>query len=158
MTREEYLTAAEIAFERLMSPTLGLYPAQMEAPMAAAKWSFKELAAHLIFWDGLVIRALETVNQGDVFDWSEYGDFEARNAAAVERQRSSPLKRVLSELRITHSTVMEALRRVPDEKLGEQGEIPMWLLDYVVDHYEHHRPQVEEWAASEKAKSQKAKN
>jgi uncharacterized damage-inducible protein DinB len=145
MTREEFITAAEIAFERLMSPTLGLRPAQMEQPMAERKWSFKDLAVHLTFRDGLVIRALEAIHQGGEFDWTPYSDHETLNAQAAERSRLLPLKRALSELRITHSTVIEAVRRVPEEKLCQEGEVPVWLLSHVVEHYDHHRPQVEEW-------------
>jgi hypothetical protein len=157
MTREEYVTASEIAFARLMRPTLGLPPAQMEEPMAEGKWSFKDLAAHLILWDGLVIRALEKINQGETFDWAPYADYDAQNAEAVARLHASPLKRVLSELRVTHSTVIEAVRRVPDEKLCENGEIPEWLLSNVPEHYEHHVPQVEEWVGRIEAESRQQK-
>lgn len=157
MTREEYLTATEIAFERLMSPTMGLHPAQMEQPMTTNGWSFKDLTAHLAFWNGIVIRALEAANQGDAFDWSPYADTDALNAAAVEKMRLFPLKRVLSELRISHSTVMEAVRRVPDERLYENGQVPAWLFSYVLDHYDHHRPRVEEWAQGEKIRNEKLK-
>jgi len=150
MTREEYITATEIAFERLMHPTLGIPPAQLELPMSDGKWSFKELAAHLVLWDGLTIRALEKINQGESFDWAAYQDYDAQNAQAVARLRAVPLKRVMSELRITHSTVIEAVRRVPDEKLYEDGELPEWLLSNVLEHYEHHRPAVEEWAGRTK--------
>jgi hypothetical protein len=153
MTREEYITSTEIAFERLMTPTKGIWPEQMEQPMAEGKWSFKDLAAHLVLWDGLVVRALEQMNQGESFDWTPYRDVDASNAAAVEKLRVTPLKRVLSELRITHSTVIEAVRRVPDEKLYRNGELPEWLLSTVPEHYEHHRGQVEEWA--EKIKAEK---
>lgn len=151
MTREEYVTATEIAFERLMRPTLGIHPAQMEQPMSDGKWSFKDLAAHLVFWDGLAIRALEKTNQGESFDWSPYDDYDTRNSEAVARLRGSPLKRVLSELRVTHSTLIEVVRRLPEEKLCENGEVPEWLLSNVLEHYEHHIPQVEEWAERTKS-------
>jgi len=144
MTREEFITAGEIAFERLMSPTLGLSAAQMEQPMSEGRLSFKELAAHLTYWDGVVIRALEAVMQGEGFDWTPYSDHDSQNAAIAERTRAIPLKRVLSELRITHSAIIEAVRRIPEEKLCANGEVPDWLLSLTVLHYEQHRPEVEE--------------
>ncbi len=146
MTREEFIVAAEIAFERLMTPTRGLPPHLMEEPMADGKWSFKDLAAHLIYWDGLAVRALEEAYYGRAFDWSDYRDFDALNAQAVERLRGQNLKRVLAELRLTHSTMTEAVRRVADEDLLVHNEIPLWLIETVPDHYEHHTPQVVEWA------------
>jgi hypothetical protein len=149
MTREEYITATEIAFERLMSPTRGILPEKMEQPMAEGKWSFKDLAAHLILWDGLTVQALESLNQGKSFEWTPYEDFDAQNSEAVARLRGSTLKRVLNELRITHSTLIEAVRRVPEEKLYVSGDLPEWLVSNVLEHYEHHRAGVEEWAERE---------
>jgi hypothetical protein len=151
VTREEFLTAAEIAFERLLTPTRGLRPALLEEPMRPGGWSLKDLAAHLAAWNSLCIRALEEINQGRSFDWTPYNDFDAHNRAAVERRHAQPLKHVLSELRITHSTLMEAVRRVPDDRLYDHGAIPVWLGEIVLDHYAHHTPSVEAWAARLKA-------
>lgn len=146
MTCEELIVAAEIAFERLMTPTRGLPPALMEEPMSAGKWSFKDLAAHLVFWDEIALRALEELNYGRVFDWSPYADEDEQNTRAVERRRPQSVKRVLSELRLTHSTLTGAIRLIPDEKLLTNGDVPSWLITAVPEHYEHHIPQVEEWA------------
>jgi len=41
--------------------------------------------------------------------------------------------------------VMEAMRRVPDERLLEGGKIPRWLIENVLDHYRHHAAQVNAW-------------
>jgi hypothetical protein len=146
MTREEFIVAAEIAFERLMTPTRGLAPELMEQPMADGTWSFKDLAAHLIFWDGLVVRALEESMYGRTFDWGPYARHDEWNAQAVERLRPQTVKRVLTELRLTHSTAMDAVRRVPDERLLKAGEMPHFLTWIMVGHVEHHVPQVEAWA------------
>jgi uncharacterized damage-inducible protein DinB len=157
MTREEFLTAFEIAFERLLAPTRGLHPEVMEQPLAPGKWSLKELAAHLAFWDALALRALEALFHGDSFDWASYADENRWNAEAVERVRMQPLKRVLYELRVTHSALSEAVRRVPEDKLLENGEIPRWLIQHVLEHYEHHISQVTAWAEGIKSESKDAK-
>lgn len=146
MTREEFIVAAEIAFERLMTPTRGIPFPLMEEPMAEGQWSFKDLAAHFIFWNGLVVRALEALNYGRPFDWSAYANEDELNARSVERARPQSLRRVLGELRLTHSTVTEVLRLIPDDKLLADGSVAGWLIDYVPAHYEHHTPQVAEWA------------
>jgi hypothetical protein len=146
MTREELIVAAEIAFERLMTPTRGLPPALMEEPMAEGKWSFKDLAAHFVFWDGLTLRALEELNYGRAFDWSPYANEDERNAQAVERLRPQNVKRVLTELRLTHSTMTEAIRLVAADKLLKDDSVPNWLIENAVRHYEHHIPKVEQWA------------
>ena len=146
MTREEFMVAAEISFERLMTPTRGLPLELMEQPMTEGKWSFKDMAAHLIYWDELVVRALEEAYYGRVFDWKPYTDFDTLNAQAVERLRPQSVKRVLTALRLTHSTAMDAVRLVPEENLLQEGNIPRFLTWIMVGHVEHHIPQVEAWA------------
>jgi uncharacterized damage-inducible protein DinB len=153
MTRQEFITAAEIAFEKLMTPTRGIPPTRMEEPMKAGGWSLMDLAAHFIYWNTLVIRAMEQLNQGLPADREGFDSPDEPNSHAVERQRSAPLKRVMTELRLTHSTITEAVRRVPDEQLLVDGEIPDWLLEHVVEHYARHTPQVEAWAESIKVES-----
>ena len=146
MTREELIVAAEIAFERLMTPTRGLPPELMEESMAEGEWSFKDLAAQLVFWDGLVLRALEDLNYGRQFDWSPYRIENGWNAQAVERLQPQNVKRVLTEMRLTHSTLTEALRRIPDENLLMDDQLPPWLIENLAGRYERYIPQVENWA------------
>jgi hypothetical protein len=154
MTREEFLTAAEIAFERLMSPSRGLKPEQMEQPMGDGQWSLKELAAHLIFWNGLIVTALEARFHGELFDWSAYQDFDRLNAEAVGRMQGESLKRVLYELRVTHSAALEIVRRLTADKLLEDDQVPEWLCEIMLQHYEHHIPGVEAWAKRLKSAAQ----
>ncbi len=147
MTREELIVAAEIAFERLMTPTRGLPVELMEEPLEEGKWSFKDLAAHIIFWDEMVVRALEETNYGRTFDWRPYvGHFDEWNSKAAGQKRTLSVKRVMGELRLTHTTVMEALRRVPEEKLLKNGNVPHFLTEILIEHVQHHTPQVERWA------------
>ena len=147
MTREELIVATEITFEKLMTPTRGLPIELLEEPMAEGKWSFRDLVAHLIFWDGLLVRALEEMNYGRNFDWSPYvGHFDEWNAKATAKLRTHSLKRMLSELRLTHSTMTEVLRRVPEENLLKEGKVPHFMTWILIGHVEHHTPQVVAWA------------
>jgi len=145
MTREEFTSALESDFDPLISLVQSLTPAQAEQPLAEGKWSLRDLAAHLLFWDTIVIRALEAIVRGETFDWETYSDWDACNAQAANRQRNAPLKRFVSEWRITHFALVESLARVPDGTLLENGEMPHWLLVALTDHYRHHAEQVKAW-------------
>ena len=79
------------------------------------------------------------------FDWSAYADEAESNARAVEKLRPLSVKRVMNELRVTHMTVIEAVRRVPDEKLFAEGKLPPWLLRNTIDRYATYTPEVEAW-------------
>jgi hypothetical protein len=157
MTKEEFITAAEIAFEKLMTPTRGIPPARLEEPMSDGAWSFKDVAAHFVFWNTLLIRAVERLNQGTDFDLEEFDAADAQSALAVERMRAAPLKRVMTELRLTHSTLTEAVRRVSEDRLYEAGQVPLWLCEHVIEHYASHTPPVEQWAAKIKSEMENDK-
>ena len=146
MTLEEYITATEIAFEKLLTCTGGVPPALLVEPMREDQWSVRDVAAHLIHWDGLALRALEAVYAGGEPAAFPFASKDAVNAEAVATYRARLPERVLNELRITHSAVLEAAGRVPREKLCPQGEVPEWLVRVTLTHYTHHLPQVEEWA------------
>lgn len=133
-------------FAKLMAPVEALAAADLEQPMTAGKWSWKDMAAHFIFWDKITVRALEAAYQGQTFNWKEYSDWDGLNNQAVVDMRNDPLSRVVNAWRVTYSTLMEAMARVPDERLLVDGRIPDWLMGAVLDHYRHHALQVEEWA------------
>ena len=145
--RDEFITATEIAFERLMTPTKGLRPEVMELPMEPGKWSFKGMAAHFTGWNTLVLKRLEAIHHDREFEWYGETEFDRLNGEATGRAEAMPLKRVMTELRITHSALMEAVKRVNWAKLGHEDETPEWLIEAVTEHYHHHRPQVEAWVA-----------
>ncbi|MDD5087639.1 MAG: maleylpyruvate isomerase N-terminal domain-containing protein [bacterium] len=145
MTRDEFTQAFEADFDPLISLLQSLTPAQAAQPFAEGQWSLRDLAAHLLFRDTIVIRALEALMRGEAFDWTAYSDRDADNAEAVRRHRNTPLKRFVSEWRITHFALMESLARVPDEKLLDDGKIPQWLLVAVTEHYRHHTEQAQAW-------------
>lgn len=159
MTREDFITAAEIAFDELMSPTADVPLCRMEDPMAEGKWSFKELTSHLVWWNAVSIRAVEALFRGEQFDWGEYANVQTLNAEAIEKRRCDPVKRVLGELRITHTTLLEAVRRVPEHHIHDKNRnIPEWLLTNVLNHYRQHTPQVAEWAQKVKQESDSGLN
>jgi hypothetical protein len=78
MEKEEYITASEIAFERLMDASRGLQASVLEESISEGKWSFKEIAIHFCFWNTILIRALENLNQDKDFDWQPYWNMDKR--------------------------------------------------------------------------------
>lgn len=145
MNRDEFAAAMEGAFDGMIMPLANLPRELVTQPLAESKWSLKELAAHFIFWDQVTVRALESCFRGESFDWGAYAQWDKLNAQAVSEAQAKPESRVAAEWQITHTTVMEAMRRVPDKRLLENGEIPRWLIENVLDHYRHHSAQVIVW-------------
>jgi hypothetical protein len=141
----EFVVASEIAFERLMTPTKGLRPAQMEEAMLPEAWSFKDLGGHIAGWNSGLLQRLEALYHGrDPGSYVSPGCL-VNESGTIIQLGGTPLKRVMNELRITHSALLEASRRVDWTKMDENGQIPDWLYSGIIDHYDFHRVQVEGW-------------
>jgi hypothetical protein len=145
VNRDEFAAVVDDAFNRMISPLANLTREFVLLPIAKGKWSLKDLAAHFVFWDKTVVHALEACFRGERFDWNALSDWDKLNAQAVADAQANPHPRIAAEWRITHLTMMEAVRRVRDEKLLENGQIPAWLIANVHDHYRHHAMQVDAW-------------
>lgn len=148
MLIDEFTVAAEIAFERLMTPTKGLRPEVMDEPMEADRWSFKELGVHLTEWNARLLKAVEAVyHDREIEDRVPFPCAEAGERRGGAAGLSLPLKRAMNELRVGHSALMEAAKRVDWKKLDRDGHIPEWLTQGMIEHYTLHRECVEVWVA-----------
>lgn len=143
MNRDEFAAVVDDAFNRMIAPLSNLTRESVEQPMAGGKWTLKDLAAHFIEWDKQTVQALEACYRGERFNGSAFANRDQRNIQATAESCTASHKRIAAEWRITHMTMMEALHRVPDERLLENNRIPAWLIENVLDHYRHHAAQVE---------------
>lgn len=146
MIREEFITASELALERLLAPIKDLPIELMDEPLTEGKWSVKQLILHLTYWNTLTVRALEALYAGEEFDWSPYDDIDKLNEQIVSDRQPDPYRRIVAEFQIVHGTLMAAVERIPAERFSESGELPDWLVTHVPQHYLHHAPKLEAWA------------
>jgi hypothetical protein len=145
MTREEFITASEIALNRLLTPLKELPEALMDEPITEGKWSVMQMILHLTYWDTIVVRALEALYQGNEFDWSQFEEADNFNATVIDGRQHESCRRIATEFQIVHGTIMAAIERIPLENFCD-GELPDWLTHRVLDHYMLHVPIVEAWA------------
>jgi len=143
--REDFITALEAAFDKMITPLQSVQPALLEQPLATGKRSLREIAAYFIYWDKAVIRNLEARYQDREFDWSVFGNRHSSFAQVIADVHGSPLTRIAAEWQITHTTLTEALKRIPDEKLLEDGVMPRRLCQEVLEPYEQYAAKVNEW-------------
>ena len=146
MIREEFITASEVGLERLLAPLKDLPDELMDESISEARWSAKQTLIHILYWNTQVLLALELLYRGEHYDWESIGNINEINAREVAKRASEPYKRISSELRITHSTLMAAIELIPVEHFGKDGELPEWLPEIVCEHYAHHTPLVAKWA------------
>ncbi|MCB1059990.1 MAG: hypothetical protein KDB65_07155 [Calditrichaeota bacterium] len=144
MIREEYLTAAGAYFERLMLAVQDLPDDRLLLPLLNDTVSPRDLFADLNTRAEKTIRALELLYQG--IDPEE-------EQPHVETKLQEP-KRVLSNFRIAHSTVIAALERISDSRFGENGDLPEWMLHNYLTPLEEAVPKLEAWSKDLKSRGQ----
>jgi hypothetical protein len=162
ITRSQLL--AEIDKERpaLEKQIASLTPGQIADPGTVGEWSVKDVLAHLIEWEQMVIGWVTAGQRGETpavpapgYKWSETP---ALNQHIYEKHRDRPLQEVLDQFHTSHRQILDLLLSLSDEDLTTPRRYP-WtrdnaLLTYFVSATSSHY----RWARTEIRKGLKAKN
>lgn len=144
MSREEYLTAAGVFFERTLLPVKDMPADRLIWPLAEGSESALELYGELARRAERMVRALELLYHGA----------DADELLATPYQVSSDTKRSQAHYRIAHSTVIAALERVPEARLHEHNELPEWMLTEYLQPLEQAAIRIERWSAELRGRGQ----
>jgi hypothetical protein len=133
---------------------------RMEEPGPMGDWTFKDLAAHLHFWDGRTLARLAAGPDGsappppwpDSFgDEDEIEDWDAVNAWIYEQHQERPLGDVLADAERTYERFAELIATMPEEDLMTpgrfegMGERALVEADFFGHLHEEHEPSLREW-------------
>jgi hypothetical protein len=143
-------------WEALMEAVEHLTPAQMTAPDAGG-WSPKDNLAHLDEWMRVMLgfhidkRPAHEVMRLPRELTEPWGNFDAMNAALLERNRERPAADVLDGLKHTYVEVVARLQSMPFEQLlrpfrendPEQHPLLVWVLGDTSEHFAEHRASIE---------------
>lgn len=132
---------------------------RMEQPGPMGDWTFKDLTAHLEFWNERTIAqvrgsappawpaALGT--EGEIEDWDEI------NAWIYEQHRDRPLADVLAAMDRQYERFVEMIEQLPDETLLTPGHFD-WMGDRALVEaqffghlHEEHMPSIRAWLDSQ---------
>ncbi len=126
ISKNEIIEAAQkerAALEELLN---GLTPEQMTQSAATDDWSAKDVLAHLIEWEGMVIKWYETGARGKVpavpsedYNW---GQLPQLNHAIYLKHRDRSLAEVQKEFKSSYKKIMKTIEAIPEKELFTRGQ------------------------------------
>jgi uncharacterized protein (TIGR03083 family) len=98
-----------------------LTPEQMAAPGVVGEWSVKDVLAHLIEWEQMVLGWYAAGLRGETpqlpapgYNW---GQTPQLNQVIYEKHRDRPLDEVLAQYQSSHEEIMALIRQLSDDEL-----------------------------------------
>jgi hypothetical protein len=153
-SKNELLSRIHQSFSIMIDMVATLDPGQWLESMEGDDWRIKDIVAHVIAWEDVLIRfhiRAEPFDQVIGMEGAQYwviSDNEI-NEHFYQRARDWPVEKVLELAEETHDTLIQILEELPDDRLREppphskgEPQSQSLLLNYVVgntyDHYEEH--------------------
>jgi hypothetical protein len=87
-------------------------------------WTLDQLLAHLAGWDECVTDTVRAFAAGGELQTPAQDGIDAYNARSVERRAGLDYDALLRELNLSRAELLDALRRVPAERLAEPLTMP----------------------------------
>lgn len=111
------------ALEKLLAT---LTPEQMTQAKAAGEWSTKDVLAHLVEWEEMVMKWYAAGVKGktpavpsEEFNW---GQLPQLNHAIYLKHRDKPLEQVLKEFKASYKKIMKVIDSIPEKELFTRGQ------------------------------------
>jgi hypothetical protein len=123
------------ALEKLLST---LTPEQMTQSAATDDWSAKDVLAHLIEWEGMVMKWYATGTKGKVpavpseeYNWVQLPQL---NHAIYLKHRDRSLVEIQKEFKSSHKKIMKLIESIPEKELFTRGQYP-WTKNNLLAAY-----------------------
>ena len=131
---------------------------RMDAPGPMGRWSFRDLAWHLLAWRERTLARLEAGARGEPMPpdpWpADLDDDDAVNDWMQEQGRDRPTAEVIAAIDASHDRLANALGAFPEEQLTDPAGLPGFEgigaaseVDWVSHWHEEHEADVRRWLA-----------
>jgi len=124
-TKKKLLEAIEIERKALEEFLAQLSPAQLTEPGLIGEWSAKDVLAHLIEWEQMVLNWCSAGVKGKVpitpaegFNWAQLPQL---NQQIYEKHRDKPLAEIQKEFRSSFKEMLNTIQGLSDEDLFTRG-------------------------------------
>ncbi|NTU46158.1 VOC family protein [Candidatus Roizmanbacteria bacterium] len=93
-------------------------------------WTVKDIVAHLINWEGEVMKVLPEVWKSGVQPWfMDTGEYEEFNQQAVEKYRSVPPQNLIEVWEKIEAQLQQKIQMIGEEKLNARRNEFDWVFD-----------------------------
>lgn len=120
-SKAELLAAIDRERSALDAFLTDLTPEQMTAPGVVGEWSVKDVLAHLVEWEQMVLSWYAAGLRGETpalpapgYNW---GKLPQLNQMIYEKHRDRPLDEVLAQYQSSHAAIMALIQQLPDKDL-----------------------------------------
>lgn len=162
ISKYEIIEAAQkerAALEELLN---GLTPEQMTRSKNTDDWSAKDVLAHLIEWEQMVITWYETGAKGKVpaapseeYNW---GQLPQLNHAIYLKHRDRSLADIQKDFKSSHKKMMKTIHTIPEKELFTRGRyawtrnnlLGAYFVSATSSHYRWARGEIRKKVKSEK--------
>jgi hypothetical protein len=125
-TKEQLIEDAQTERAALEKYLATLTPEQMTQYAAANDWSAKDVLAHLIEWEGMVMKWYETGVKGKVptvpseeYNW---GQLPQLNHAIYLKHRDRLLEDIQKEFKSSYKKIMKVIDSIPEKELFTRSQ------------------------------------
>jgi hypothetical protein len=124
-TKKQLLEAIEIEGKALDQLLAGLSPQQMIQPGIVGEWSVKDVLAHLLEWEHMVlswhaagVKGKIPVTPAEGFNWAQLPEL---NQQIYEKHCSRPLDEIQKEFKSLNKKMLSTLQGLSEEELFTRG-------------------------------------
>lgn len=124
-TKKQLLEAIEVEHKAWEGLLAGLSPAQMTQPGVVGEWSVKDVLAHLLEWQHMVLHWHAAGVKGKIpatpaegFNWAQLPEL---NRQIYEKHCDRPLADIQKEFKASHKKILSAIQGLSDEDLFTRG-------------------------------------
>jgi uncharacterized protein (TIGR03083 family) len=124
-TKKQLLEAIDVERKALEKFLDGLSPAQLTQPGLVGEWSARDVLAHLIEWEQMVLNWYSAGVKGKVpitpaegFNWAQ---LPALNQQIYEKHRDKSLAKIQKEFKSSFKKMLSTIERLSDEDLFSPG-------------------------------------
>jgi len=150
MDKAELLRRVHEGRARLEAALAEVPREQWTEPQLDNGWSFKDLMAHIGFWERHVHRILTTLQRDATLDPAYEATIDELNARVFRENRDRPLDEILRDERQAYEDVLALIETAPDADLFDPHRFTWtngrpfvdWIEGNTYGHYEEHLEQL----------------
>jgi hypothetical protein len=127
-TKNQIIEAAQAERTALENFLAALTPDQMTQPNVLGEWAIKDVLAHLVEWEQMVIKWYETGMKGKVpavpseeYNW---GQLPQLNHAIYLKHRDKSLADVQKNFKASYKKTLRTIEGIPEKELFTRGYYP----------------------------------
>lgn len=120
-TKKELIKSAQQEREALEELLATLTPAQLTQPNRIGEWAVKDVLAHLIEWEAMVMQWYETGKKGKTpavpsaeYNW---GQLPALNHAIFVKHRDRSLTEIQKNFKASYKKILKTIESIPEKEL-----------------------------------------